>query len=846
MRDSLHPILPRPTACNRRGDGMRGAGTSPRERWVKAACLLAMGLGVTLTTPVQARPMVRESLPPAITAPATPPVPLMVLELPPATQPATQPATPATTQPEDAAATQPAYVPPPPSPEQVRASEIATLLEVVRQPAVPMDLRRKAALSLLTRRWPQADEALLAAFTQDKDATTQQAIAQALATAPIIPPPPFAQAMAVLLGRAEEPLLGDVAAALARSDDGKTLQSLGAAVLDAQAPLKLRRGAIMVLAGRHHQTDAAILMAALSLDQPGGLRDAAAAALAQMTGISAYQGDPDQWLTWWQEASRLPEPLWRDHLFANHSRARASATRLMQQTQAKLVETHIRLYRALPAEDQQPLLTQMLADNLEPMRLAAMDLIEQRFSGQQPIGDELRKALRGVMDDASVPLRVRAVQQLRNLADDAAADRVAEVLAQPELRPGPDLMRAYLLMLARLPRPTALPRILQALGDPAVSDAAAEAIARALASNDQALDAQQTSQVRETLRKTLRDDQPPSPQVVTLLGRLAEESDWTRIAQWLDSREAPVKVAAAGAWARSERELLPLAMRADDPVILPILLDAAARRGQEDKVYARLIAITPRQEQVADWHRAILAMTPRVHPAAVLKAEAVLAERNDPIVFREQIITAAINPLLREPATLPTTHPVGEGHAGAEDQAMLVELLLTRAALRSADSDPNQALEDYARLSQYQLKLTPEQARRRDMGLLAGRLALTQWESLPDLSASLLTGTETQPAQPAQVVGLYLKEAGVRLETQQLERARELLLALRAMTLPALPEAIVSVRQRLEEQAGMTSMELPPPTQPASQPATQPVTQPDNSVSPAPVPLVPPATQDQG
>src|SRR5690606_19742849 len=112
----------------------------------------------------------------------------------------------------------------------------------------------------------------------------------------------------------------------------------------------------------------------------------------------------------------------------------------------------------------------------------------------------------------------------------------------------------------------------------------------------------QADQAARTCREHIRDGKLPDPQAIGLLGLIGNETDWVRIEQWLDSDNEAVKEAAALAWGRSTRPLLPLIQRATDLVIRPNAFVAASRRGDDSATLIALIDCRLEQDpRLREW-----------------------------------------------------------------------------------------------------------------------------------------------------------------------------------------------------------------------------------------------------
>ncbi len=133
----------------------------------------------------------------------------------------------------------------------------------------------------------------------------------------------------------------------------------------------------------------------------------------------------------------------------------------------------------------------------------------------------------------------------------------------------------------------------------------------------------------------------------------------------MDNGDADVKIAAAQAWARSTRPLGGLVKTNNDPIIQPILILAAQKRGQSEETMLALIGIKPTQDQSAQaWQNALVEMARRVPPLAVLHADQALGVQKESPALRDAVLTAVISHLapdlvLMTAATAPATQRAG-------------------------------------------------------------------------------------------------------------------------------------------------------------------------------------------
>lgn len=661
--------------------------------------------------------------------------------------------------------------------EQARKRDMDLLMSVVVEAKLSMDQRREAALSLMRKGWDQAVAALVAEFTKPSDPSNQQVIAQAIATYKGVPSHAFVAPLLSSLQVENETLLSDVAAALGRyQDQAQVTGQLIALAVDKALNMRIRRGAIVALGYHRDRNVVGVLISLLSIQQPVLVRTASSASLARLTGIYQYGQDLQLWSNWWESHRDLDEKRWLSDLIGNFSNHAANLATENQRVTQRLVEAQRQLYLVTPQEERTAMLEKMLIAPELPLRLLAMDLIVQRLVDQQTIGTTLRGALIVTLGDPSAQVRAKSAQLIRDLNDAPGADAIAQRL---DIETDPTVLRAYLLAMADMPRVQALGRAMQLLGDVELQSPAAGVLERAIA------DGMVTDQHKQALTRQLRQltagDDTLSPKMIELLGRVATEDDWQRIAGWMDSPKDAVRIAAAEAWAASDRPLGELAKRADSELFMPILLRAAFRRGKDGQTLVQIARFKPKAEQLVEsWQQAMLAMAPRVMASDVVEADQALAQHANVAPIRERVLSAAI----------------GESNGNAD-----LQLLMARAAVRLENNQAIQALADSGLVETRLSSLTAEdQDRLRWLTIRAAMesaqpekawLAVDNWFKL----------IETAPTRQelAQRLLVYVAaRINKAIEARQIEQANVLLTQLRKHVQEQMPQTALSKLDELE------------------------------------------------
>ncbi len=696
------------------------------------------------------------------------------------------------------------------------ASEVELLLDLLKEPKLDLTKRREAALSLLRRADSTAQDQLLALLRQPPEPGVARLVAQALALLPGDPPVRFAPVLLALLSDPADPAAAELAQALGRYRDFGTQQSVLNVAIDRDQPAPRRAAVIAVLGGYRTQTVAGQLVSLLDSAEPASVRSAAGEALSQLTGLTNTGDNPTAWLNWWEQARTFNENDWLKHLLDNYAQGLDAAARRLRQTQQLLFDAQRQVYLATAAEERPALLVTMLGDRQDATRRLALDLVVQRLLAQEKITDELLAQIRLALDDPTAAVREKAARVLRDLRDVPGADAIAQRLPQET---DPTVLRAYLLVLTGLPRAAGVEHTMALLPDPALHAEAAGALARAV--DEGLLSVTQRETLRSRLNALIPPGDAPKPKVIELLGRVATPEDWIRIEQWLNSGDDAVKAAAGHAWAASERPLEALARRADDPILQPIVLTAAAQRGRSNETFLSLVRHRPTQEQLVQaWQRALVAMAGRVTPETVLDADLMLAENQAPPALRSLILSAALErPSQPEPL----------------EPEKAVKLLMARADARLVAGQADAALTDLQQITQLGAALNDDQQRavwrmsvrcqvaagKAEAALEPARKLMASLHSLDDAGRAIAADSLRQ---------LFIAAALTRLEANQPVIARQMLVAARLAPGPALSAELTKELDQLEAKI-IASL---PASAPESVAAPTPGSTPAAPASPAP------------
>lgn len=651
--------------------------------------------------------------------------------------------------------------------------EVTVALRRLTEADLGPDERRAAALVLLSQDSRDAERALAAALAVPAGPAVWRAVAQAVALHPQDPPRSLAKALVARLGGPDPQAEADLAEALGRFGNGKLTKTLIKLATNPAVGIEMRRGAILALGHRRTQNVADVLLALINLDQPEAVQDTAFDGLESLTGLDEFGHDREAWMRWWSGARRWSADKWHDRLMQNLTRRAAVHRARLRQTVDRLVESQRAFYRTSTAEDQPAVMAYMLKDTEEPIRQLALDLARQRLEDDLPFDVPLRDAVRSRLVDRSAQLRREAALLLRDLPDEPAADLVALRLAGGH-EPSVSVLRAYLLMMARLPRREAVEPALSFLAEDNLRGEAAAALAAAV--DRGLLNLKQASRAARQVRRDLDNQRSPPPQVVTLLGKpnVGDDEDWDRIARWVDSPDGIIKQAAAQAWAESDRSLKLLAERVTDPIIRPIVIAAARSRGDDPWTLRALAAHRPEQVQAVEaWQRALVAMAQRVPPHSVLDTALQLEHQGQPAALLDQLLSAAID---------------RNGEVQRRPLAWIPPLL-KRGETRLALGNALGALADFQQIVDMGTPLTVVQRDRLNRGRIRAHLHVGQIDLAFAAARQLLGPADSGGLPPSTndpIIDRFIELAQHYTTSQRTEEARQILISLRLVLGPAI------------------------------------------------------------
>ena len=655
----------------------------------------------------------------------------------------------------------------------------AAQLNAIRDTQSDPSLRRDAATSMALSAAPGDLPLLLNELKCTNDPAIRRAIVSGLRQANRATPAAAGQMMLAVLPELEAGLVEDAAEVLGRCDDAEVARQITIIASDRRQSETARLITVGALGLQQTQASAAVLMALLDPRQPAAIRSAVFASLSRLSGQDDLGADRERWASWWMQARAMSPAQWRDHLLTNFTRRSETVSRQYLQLKDRLSQALRQRYRAVPKEQRQTVLVEMLQDKLDAVRDLGLELTRE-LVGTETIAPQVTTALLAMLDDPAPNLRSSATLLLRDLKSEAAADIVATRLAEDRER-NRTVLRAYLAMMRRQPRIGAIASAITLLDDPVLRGDAAGALLAAFDHEPSLIGAAQAGKVADRLHQHM-DETSPEPRFVELLGRVGDGDDWRRIAGWLKSESPEVREAAAKAWVRADRMLATLAQHADDPIIASVLIPASARRGSDAVTLLALARNKPKADQLVPvWGNALVAMAPRVPSEAAVAVDELLRRAGEASDLRQQFLSAAINRLLLRIAP-------GEfnGYAGSQritDTLQLIDLLIARAEVRLAASDAKGAEADLSRVAERRVDLALEQANRIELIALRAKLGQGDVDDAFLLAGRYFSGeleTDNDIYMRKQVTDALLIAAGDCLKSKQADRAATIISRLRA------------------------------------------------------------------
>lgn len=349
--------------------------------------------------------------------------------------------------------------------------------------ATPRD-REEAARRLIARQTPETDAAVRAALENFGSAGAQVAVATALGDDTT----PDAQLIAPLFALLGPNRAATTAAASALGmykDDPGVLQRLSTEALNKARPEHVRIAVIRAMGAIPSKRSARTLCEQIFFPEDESLpvRNVAADALIEMTGLSENERDAQRWRQWWQSVSDLSESDFRARIIssraARYDETRRQLNRLVDELQALLGAQ----YQATPEPLKPDMIQRFLKSEQAVVRgVGARIIYDDAINGVTTPSPVVRQLLRGMIGDSDAKVRLEVARTIRATNDPEA---LAALLQQLVIEPQADVRVAIVQAVQSIADAGAIPILIERLNDP--SDRVVEAVADALGAIGQTL-----------------------------------------------------------------------------------------------------------------------------------------------------------------------------------------------------------------------------------------------------------------------------------------------------------------------------------------------------------------------
>lgn len=414
-----------------------------------------------------------------------------------------------------------------------------------------------------------------------------------------------------------------------------------------------------------------ILVEHLDPSRPQTVRTAAAEALSRLSGRSDLGDDPHAWRTWLATGLTLSEQGWNRRLIEGLAARLASLQQDSRLASRRLVSTYRQLWLRTPPEAKDTFLTDLLRDELAPLRQLGLELVRQELAAANPLGVQILDAANDLLQSDSPRRRLDGATLLDQVAPREGGELVVAALEREE---DPTVAARLLEASARWPSLAVRDHALRWLErSPRTAHAAAEALL-AIQREGLLTDPEDRRRIVESLRFVAPEH--VNGAAARLLVELGEPADFERVAAYLHAEDPALRLSAANALATLPESFDRLREAAEhDETLFPALLRAVRRHRLTPEGVAALATVAsvdPRARQQAQLELATELPTEQLHALAGIQ--------DDP-VFAEAILAIAERPGRR---------PAADAHP--RDIRAWRSALLTLASARLARGEHEPAL----------------------------------------------------------------------------------------------------------------------------------------------------------
>lgn len=433
--------------------------------------------------------------------------------------------------------------------------ELRNQEKILNDRAATPQQREQAAKRLLARASSDTNEILkkvLVDFGDDRE--RQLAVLRALASA-TNPDPTFIEPLTNLLAD-RGPLTESVAQALAVYKSSEEVRNTLTRFAQNRAMAVTPRSAVIRALGKLvDRRAAASLIDLLNQDENALIRDAAADALAEITGVAQNGRDLQRWNQWWTANRDKSEAQWSLDLLRRNAARVDDVEKRLNRLRDFATATVQKDYRNAPEADQVKILIAYLQNPSEDIRYAAVRLVynEVAVSGSK-MPTPVFETLRAMVGDSATDVRKQVALTL-SAANDPGA--VTALLAQLSQEQDPDVRAEIARALGPTHDTRAVDPLLERLSDPSfsVARAAADALKdlapylRLPDPKNAAMAMQVAARLMQRLQNTEGNMSTASlrQSIVEALGQLGDPSPASLrlFTQLVDSKESPkIRIAA--------------------------------------------------------------------------------------------------------------------------------------------------------------------------------------------------------------------------------------------------------------------------------------------------------------
>ena len=133
--------------------------------------------------------------------------------------------------------------------------------------------------------------------------------------------------------------------------------------------------------------------------------------LEHLTGISEFKDDTYRWRRWWEQQRKLTDDEWLARVIENFARRNGRLDAERGSMESRLIAVQRKAFLALKKEEQDAALVTHLKDELLAVRLLGIKLAFERLVNRQPFSEDLKSAIRDLLEDDSPELRMRSAMR---------------------------------------------------------------------------------------------------------------------------------------------------------------------------------------------------------------------------------------------------------------------------------------------------------------------------------------------------------------------------------------------------------------------------------------------------